>query len=234
MSSRVAQPAAETPSAKSRATGGYRKGEATRARLLDVALEVFGREGFAGATTRRISEEAGASLPTLNYYFGDKEGLYRACAEAIAERYRTAMGEAAVRSVEALQAPMDPSAARAELKRLFADLARFLMTDDGGRMRALFVQREMTDPGAASEVLYDAVWSPGIELAAALISRALGQRETSAEARVRAVLLISSLTAFQTGRTVVTRALGEQGADLDQIAVVVRVIEEQIDAIGAE
>ncbi len=211
---------------------GYRKGEATRARFLEVALEVFGREGFAGATTRRIAEEAGASLPTLNYYFGDKEGLYRACAEEIARRYHDAMGEIAIRSAEALQAPMAPATARAELKRLFGALARFLMTDDGGRMRALFVQREMTDPGAAAEILYAALWSPGIELAAALISRAIGRGETVAEARIRAVLLISSLTAFQTGRTVIARALGEQGAGLDQVAVVVGVIEEQIDAIG--
>ncbi|ATQ42245.1 CerR family C-terminal domain-containing protein [Caulobacter mirabilis] len=211
---------------------GYRKGEATRARFLEVALAVFGREGFAGATTRRIAEEAGASLPTLNYYFGDKEGLYRACAEEIARRSHDAISEIAIRSAEALRAPMPPAAARNELKRLFGALVRFVMTSDGGATRALFVQREMTDPGAAAEILYGALWSPAIELIGALISRAMGQPETLAEARVRAVLLLSSLTAFQTGRMVIDRALGEQGAGLDQVAVVTRVIEEQIDAIG--
>lgn len=226
-------PADTAIDAPAAARTGSRKGEATRARVLEVGLEVFGREGFSGATTRRIAEQAGASLPTLNYYFGDKEGLYRACAEEIARRYRDAMGAAAVEAVTALRTAMDPAAARVQLKRLFVDLARFLMTDDGGRMRALFVQREMTDPGAASEILYDAVWAPGIELAAALIARAMGQPEATAEAKVRAVLLISSLTNFQTGGDVIARALGPAGQGLDQVAVVVRAIEEQIDAIGA-
>ncbi|MBP7705376.1 MAG: CerR family C-terminal domain-containing protein [Caulobacter sp.] len=228
----IAGTPADPTAGRRQSPAGSRKGDATRARVLEVALDVFGREGFAGATTRRIAEQAGASLPTLNYYFGDKEGLYRACAEEIARRYRDVMGAAALEAVEALRSPMDAATARTQLKALFGDLARFLMTDDGGRIRALFVQREMTDPGAASEILYATVWAPGIELAAALISRAMDQAPITAEARVRAVLLISSLTNFQTGRDVIARALGEAGSDLDQVAVVIGVIEEQIDAIG--
>jgi AcrR family transcriptional regulator len=55
----------------------YRKGEETRHRILDAALEAFSEASFKAVTTRRISAAAGVSLPTLQYYFGDKEGLPR-------------------------------------------------------------------------------------------------------------------------------------------------------------
>lgn len=210
--------------------GGYRKGEVTRARMLDVAVEAFGRDGFAGVTTRQIADEAGASLPTLNYYFGDKAGLYLACAHEIADRYERAMGEVARSVVAALGAPMDPDAARARLKQLFGGLIDFLLSRDDTKTWALFIQREIANPGEAYEVLYGRVWMPGVEIAAALIARALGLPETTTDARVRAILLISSLTGFSSGRQVATRVLGL--AAPAHAAAVAQAIEQDIDRLG--
>lgn len=53
-------------------------GEAARARLLDAALRLFGERGFAATSTRDIAEAAGVNLAAIRYYFGDKQGLYRA------------------------------------------------------------------------------------------------------------------------------------------------------------
>lgn len=53
-------------------------GEVARARLLDAALRLFGDRGFAATSTRDIAEEAGVNLAAIRYYFGDKQGLYRA------------------------------------------------------------------------------------------------------------------------------------------------------------
>ena len=80
--------APKTAKVRAVASAGYRKGEETRQRILDAALNAFGEASFKAVTTRRIAQAAGVSLPTLQYYFGDKEGLYRACAETIVERYR--------------------------------------------------------------------------------------------------------------------------------------------------
>src|SRR6204780_4233675 len=80
------------------ANGGYQKGEETKERILNAALAEFGNASFLTATTRGIAEAAGVSLPTLQYYFGSKEGLYLACAEAIVAQYgrnTTAASEAA-------------------------------------------------------------------------------------------------------------------------------------------
>ena len=51
--------------------------EASR-RLLDAASEEFARHGYAGARIRHIVDAAQVNLAAVNYYFGGKEGLYRA------------------------------------------------------------------------------------------------------------------------------------------------------------
>jgi TetR/AcrR family transcriptional regulator len=55
-----------------------RIGEANEGRILDAALSVFARLGFAGARVDQIAEAAGMSKANLLYYFRTKEDLYRA------------------------------------------------------------------------------------------------------------------------------------------------------------
>lgn len=49
--------------------------------ILDVAERLFSEMGFEGASTRHISKEAAVNMAMLNYYFGSKDGLYRAVLE---------------------------------------------------------------------------------------------------------------------------------------------------------
>ena len=49
----------------------------TRARLLKAAEELFGERGFKKVTVREICRAAKANVASVNYYFGDKLGLYR-------------------------------------------------------------------------------------------------------------------------------------------------------------
>lgn len=209
-------------------TSGYRKGHETRSRILKVALEAFGASGFRAVTTRNIAEEAKTNLPALTYYFGNKQGLYLACAHEIVARYRAGTGAVANVALAALRDELSPADARALLKRLLEALARFLLLSDGAHSQTAFVQREIASPGPAFEILYSELWQPGIELTADLIIQASGAQLTEAEARIRAVMLISSLTGFLSGRRVIDRALG----DSDAITLVVAALSEQIDAIG--
>src|ERR1700677_3498743 len=94
----------------------HQKGQETRERILDAALKAFGEASFPAVTTRQISTAASVSLPTLQYYFGDKEGLYRACAEAIVERYRRHTKAAGARAAEALNEGGSAESARRHLE----------------------------------------------------------------------------------------------------------------------
>ena len=59
-----------------------RDAQATRARILRAASQEFARLGFAGARGERIAQRARSSERMLYYYYGSKEGLYRAVLEA--------------------------------------------------------------------------------------------------------------------------------------------------------
>lgn len=54
------------------------KSTATRARILEAALELFRERGYEAATMRAIAEKAGVSLGNAYYYFGSKEHLIQA------------------------------------------------------------------------------------------------------------------------------------------------------------
>lgn len=86
---------------KTTAEGGYQRGTETRARLIESGLKLFGERGFEGASTRDIASEAGLNAPALQYYFDNKEGLYRACVEHIIARVWEQL-EAPIRHGEAL------------------------------------------------------------------------------------------------------------------------------------
>ena len=74
----------------------------TRRRILDTALEVFAAEGYEGASTRLLAERAGVNLPAIQYYFGSKEGLYRAVIDSIVEHTEAHMAPLAARVKAAL------------------------------------------------------------------------------------------------------------------------------------
>jgi AcrR family transcriptional regulator len=53
-------------------------GQQARLRLLDAGLALFADKGFAQTSTREIAQTAQVNVAAISYYFGDKEGLYRA------------------------------------------------------------------------------------------------------------------------------------------------------------
>jgi TetR/AcrR family transcriptional regulator len=61
--------------AASKGKTGASNGSA-RQRLLDGAIELFNRKGYAGTTVREIVEAAKVTKPVLYYYFRNKEGIY--------------------------------------------------------------------------------------------------------------------------------------------------------------
>ncbi|MEI9985741.1 MAG: CerR family C-terminal domain-containing protein [Aliidongia sp.] len=86
-------------------------------------------------------------------------------------------------------------------------------------------------PARLSRSSTDNLWRPGVELTARLIARILDRAESDPAARLQALLLISGVLAFQSGRNIALRTLGWPGIGPDELALVKAALDAQIDAI---
>lgn len=116
---------------------------AKRQAIIDAALRLFVRHGFAAATLEDVAREAGVSRQTVYSHFGDKDSLFQAVVEA-----HLAMALEALDEVRAdpLDAAPDPAAQLDELARRLAGIARDprsvalrqLLRTEGSRRPELF------------------------------------------------------------------------------------------------
>jgi AcrR family transcriptional regulator len=67
---------------------------ARREQILDVALEVFGRAGYHGASMNDVAEAAGVTKPVLYQHFDSKRELYQALLEEVGNRLLSAIAKA--------------------------------------------------------------------------------------------------------------------------------------------
>jgi AcrR family transcriptional regulator len=72
--------------------------EVREPQMLRVASRVFAESGYEAASMDEIAGRAGISKKMLYGYFGSKEGLFAACAEAAGARLRERVRAAAERS----------------------------------------------------------------------------------------------------------------------------------------
>ena len=75
----------KSPVAKTKRRGA----KETRENIIDVAMEEFSQKGLAGARIDEIAERTASSKRMIYYYFGGKDGLYRAVLERAYSRIRT-------------------------------------------------------------------------------------------------------------------------------------------------
>jgi AcrR family transcriptional regulator len=58
--------------------GNQARAERTRARAIDVTVQIVLKEGFAAASGRHIADEAGVTWGVIQYHFGHRDGLLMA------------------------------------------------------------------------------------------------------------------------------------------------------------
>ena len=102
---------------------GYARGEETRLRIIRAAIELFGEHGFVAASTRDIAARAGVNAPALQYYFENKEGVYRACVEHLADEVWQKFGPVVQRATDTLASTDDV----ARLIEAFVDIQNVMI-----------------------------------------------------------------------------------------------------------
>jgi AcrR family transcriptional regulator len=82
--------------------------EASRRQILETAVKLFARHGYAGTGMRELASSAGVNLAMINYFFGSKKGLLK----EILDEFFTGYLEVARRELE--QSSIPEPAARLE------------------------------------------------------------------------------------------------------------------------
>lgn len=175
---------------------------ATRRALIAAGIRLFGRQGFSATTTRQLASEAGVNIAAIAYHFGSKEGLRRACAEAVADR----LGEVARAAGSAL--PDDPARAARQIEAALRAFAGFLLAGDEARDILPFMLRELTEGGPAVDLVHDRVFAALHEHMCALWARATGQPAGSDHVRLAVFALAGQALYFRIGARIVTRRMG--------------------------
>jgi AcrR family transcriptional regulator len=132
-------------------------------KLLEAAAEEFARHGFGSARVRQIVDAAQVNLAAVNYYFGGKEGLYRATL-----RYLAGQLHAKPPHAQPERTPEE----RLE-RRIFAILDRFIGAERPSPLGRVLAHEAM-DPTGNLEPLLENTMQPELERIEAILREIAG------------------------------------------------------------
>ena len=144
-----------------------------RQRIISAAAQIFGRKGYKAATVREICHAARVNLASVNYYFGNKEALYRTVVADLLERaikrYPADLGIGAGLSPEA------------RLK-LFIRATLFRLLTPGGlsgfQGQGRLLARELADPSPVLDDLVQDHIRPQAAILGGIIAEVIGSDES--------------------------------------------------------
>jgi len=196
----------ETSPRRCPASGGYARGEETRARIVGAALKVFGEAGYLGASTREIAREAGVTPPALQYYFHSKAGLHRACAEFIIEH--SAQGiTTALAGAERVLAKRDGDAAVDALCDVLDAVIDASLFSGGSANWEKFAARVQSEHETPAALLMETrLIAPTRQVCARLVACATASPLNEA-VRLQSLVILSQVLAFTVRRDLALHAL---------------------------
>ena len=142
------------------------RSEATRQRLIDTGLTLFGRYGFDGVTTRQLATTAQVNQAAIPYHFGGKEGVYL----AIAEQITASVGPQVNALQKNIHSRLNHEAPQNLLLECTVKLAEIAFTPEHQSSWFIFLTREQFHPTAALTILQRGFIDPVHQLIGELIA----------------------------------------------------------------
>jgi len=204
--------------------------------LLKASIDVFGRFGFDGSTTRMLADTAGVNLQAIPYHFGSKEGLYIASAEYISETISSHVSHVReeVRSRLAELEASGQRLTREEASRHLALIAQTmiaLFVSKQSEPWARFLIREQMEPTEAFSRVYGGVMKPMLELVAKLIGAMLKEDPLSAHVRLRTLSFVGSILIYRMAHAAALAHLGWNNVGPTEVRTLQDVAKELVDSI---
>jgi len=211
------------------------RGDPTRRRLLEAGLELFGKYGFDGVSTRALAAAARVNLAAIPYHFGGKEGVYLAVVDHLAAAVERPLSAMVAEIDASFDRPQNRAETEALLARLIGALARILLGSDQQALRIRFMMREQLQPTAAFERLY-ARFIEHVHRCVTRLVAALLDADPEAPATIlRAHALFGQILGFAVAQATIRRRMGWKGdftpAQIEEIAGIV--VEMTLASLGS-
>ncbi|ATE65139.1 CerR family C-terminal domain-containing protein [Rhizorhabdus dicambivorans] len=208
---------------------GTRQPKPIETRLLETAIDYFGRHGPEGASTREIAAAAKTMMSSITYHYGGKKGLYLAAARHIGEQLNERMGAVLAASDAAIEAGASRDEAVAAVLAIVDRLAE-IMTHPESEPWGRFIVREQMDPTEAFDPIF-ATMGKAAQRIAVLIETISEGRCAPSEARLRVLAILGQALAYRTARAALLRIMAWDELDADGVAAIRRIIRTQTLAI---
>ena len=144
-------------------------GGPARARILQVAADLFADDGYKSTSVRRICEAAKVNVAMVNYYFHSKEELHLAAFDYARDLARASAADVAAASAQAQLPPVEQL--RLAIEALVSDMLR----SGPASLFSRLVARELIEPTAAIHKLAERNVRPQHVLFTGLIRGVVGE-----------------------------------------------------------
>jgi len=202
--------------------------EQTRQALIRAGLKLFGENGFDGTSTRQLAAAANANIGSIAYHFGSKEGLRAACAGFIVETIED-LASQALSTTDPTTA--DPEAASRQLSAVLERMVAFVVVSPEAGAIVQFILRELSQPTAALDIIYEGVFEPTHRRLCQIWAAATGEDADSERTRIAVFTMIGQIVYFRIGRIAVMRRMGWSEIGTREAAAIVSVARDNLAAM---
>jgi AcrR family transcriptional regulator len=192
------------------------RGDQTRQRLLEAGIEAFAQFGPEEVGIRRLAAAAGVNSAALSYYFGGKEGYYRAVLRFLINTVGRSIREAAEAAEQSLRRQPDSASARQLLCQFMRTLVTVVLTKPYAEAAAAIIWRELLRPSSGFSIVYERMIRPVHEVITRLTAAAMGTQPDDPQAVLLAHTLWGQAAIFRLGFHVLRRRLKWRGRRLSQ------------------
>lgn len=184
---------------------------------MEAAFDIFGKHGYESATTRMIAGEAGVNIAAIPYYFGGKEGLYRAVISHIVSQIQSQAADILEKVANTdLTGANAADLARDLLDELLTRFINFILGSSQGQRISRIMMREQMYPSSVYDLIYNGFMYPILSTVAKLVSAITGV-ESHRRAMLQATAIIGQVLIFRISRETIVLALDLQGYDKGEL-----------------
>ncbi|CAM3765786.1 transcriptional regulator CecR [Xenorhabdus thuongxuanensis] len=209
------------------------RGEHAKQQLLEAAIEIFGKSGLDGATTRNIAQHAQQNIAAIAYYFGSKEGLYLAVVQHIADKLKAEFSpliEAIDHFFEKTPKPYPKDPILAFIHQGMVSYNRLIFEKSSINISRIMSHEQLT-PTEAYSVMHEQGLAPIYSRLNKLIANYIGADERQISTQIHTHALLGEILSFRLAREALLRQTGWDNIGAKEYELINQVLSQHINLL---